>query len=420
MNANRRSSCAMTWFTVGALVLVFSLRSDANGFRNPPEGAAALGRGGGKVALTDDASSISHNPAALTGLSEPQAEAALTILRSKADFESPLGLTDETEDPWKLLPNLYAAWPFEEQGIVAGIGVTTPFGQSTEWDKDGIFRYSAPYFAELRVVDVNPTIALKLNDKLSLGLGADVYVSDFTLKQVYRWSAATGVAAAPDGEARFEADGQGFGINAGLLWQMGDRHSLALTYRSAVSVDLDGDFEISGIPPGFPAAPRSDFETEIDFPAVVALGYGFQPSEKLRIGADVEWVGFSDYESLPLDAGVNTLLLPAPLVPQNWDDIWTFGVGADYQLSDEWALRAGYIFLESPIPDETFSPTLPDADRHVLSVGLGYERGAHSVDVAYALSLFEDRDIQGNSNPAYDGEYCIKSQLMGISYAYAF
>jgi long-chain fatty acid transport protein len=228
------------------------------------------------------------------------------------------------------------------------------------------------------------------------------------------------VAAAPDGKAEFCADGEGFGVNAGILWEMCERHSLAFTYRSAVSVEMEGDFKLGGIPPGFPAAPRSDFETEIDFPAVLGLGYGFEASEKLRLGADVEWIGFSDYDVLPLDAGANTPLLPAPAIPQDWEDSWTFGFGGDYRLSDELVLRAGYIFIESPIPDETFSPTLPDADRHVLSVGLGYEQGANRLDAAYALSLFEDRDIRGNVNPAYDGEYGIESHLMSISYAYTF
>ena len=159
MNADSRSACAVAWFVIGALMVISTIAQvHAEGFRNPPEGAAALGRGGGKIALTDDATSVSHNPAALTGIAEPQVEAALTVIRAKSEFDSPLGPTEETEDPWKFLPNLYAAWPFADQGVVAGIGITTPFGQSTEWDKDGFFRYSAPYFAELRVVNVNPTL----------------------------------------------------------------------------------------------------------------------------------------------------------------------------------------------------------------------------------------------------------------------
>lgn len=420
MNADRRMACTVVWLVVGALMVTLAIPARAEGFRNPPDGAAALGRGGGKIALTDDATSISHNPAALTGISEPLVEAAVTVIRAETEFDSPLGPTEETEDPWKILPNLYAVWPLAEQDVVAGIGVTTPFGQSTEWDDDGIFRYSAPYYAELRVINVNPTLAFHLNDQLSLGLGADVYLTDLNLEQVYPWSAATGVAGVPDGKADFCADGEGFGINAALLWKPCARHSLAFTYRSAVSVELEGDLELSGIPPGFPAASRSDFETEIDFPATLGLGYGFQASDKLRLGADVEWIGFSDYGELPLDAGANTPFLPARVIPQDWEDSWTFGVGGDYQLSDEWVLRAGYIFIESPIPDDTLSPTLPDADRHVVSAGVGYRRGAHGVDAAYALSLFEDRDIEGNINPAYDGEYCISSHLMSVSYVYTF
>ena len=83
-------------------------------------------------------------------------------------------------------------------------------------------------------------------------------------------------------------------------------------------------------------------------------------------------------------------------------------------------MRGGYIFLQSPVPDETFSPILPDADRHVLSVGLGYKHGGHRFDLAYALSLFEDRHITNDQNPAYNGDYSLNANLFGITYGYAF
>ena len=83
-------------------------------------------------------------------------------------------------------------------------------------------------------------------------------------------------------------------------------------------------------------------------------------------------------------------------------------------------LVGGYMFIESPIPDNTMSPTLPDADRHVFSVGLGRKSGGHSLDIAYAYSLFDDRKIDDNQDAAYNGDYDISSHLMGVSYGYTF
>ncbi|MFH0953000.1 MAG: TonB-dependent receptor [Verrucomicrobiota bacterium] len=418
--------CRQIVVFVAVLTLVLSVEVLAQGFRNPPEGAAALGKAGGKIVFVDDATAISHNPANLADLREPQALAALTILNAKTEYTAPGGQKADTEDPWKFLPNLYGVWPGASGKLVAGIGITTPFGQSTEWSKTGAFRYTAPYFAQLRAVNFNPTVAAKLGDSVSLGVGADVLWSDLNLKQVFPWSAVAGPAA-PDGEAKFSGDGVGFGGNIGLTWQMAEKHRLALTYRSPVSVDYEGDFKISGtpavafLPPPLRAVTaRSDFDAEIKFPAVAALGYGIQATDQLRCEANVEWIEFSSYDTLALDAGNNNVLLPSATIPQDWKDVWTFGAGADWQVNPNLVLRAGYLFIESPIPDDTLSPTLPDVDRHALSVGISCRQGAHTLDIAYVYSLFDKREIRDNQNPAYNGEYDISSHILGASWSYVF
>lgn len=425
-NASVRPARPTTVLVVCLCMVVATMAVFAEGFRNPPDGAA-LGHVGGKIVFSDDASAIAHNPANLVDLEGPEAQATLTLLHSKAEYESAAGTSAETEEPWKWLPNLYFAWPLQDGQFAAGVGVTTPFGQSTEWSKTSVFQYTAPYFAELRVVNVNPTLAARLGDRLAVAVGGDLYWSDLDLKQVYSWYNVTKSLADRDGEASFCGDGQGLGGNVAVALEVTDRQRLAVTYRSAVKVEYEGDFEISNIPAAAKVSPllqaltsRSDFDTEIEFPAVAALGYGVKATDTLRFEVDVEWIEFSRYDALDLDIGNNSLLLPSRTITQDWEDSWTFGVGADWNLRPELVLRAGYIFIESPIPDKTLAPTLPDADRHVVSVGLGYEKGGHALELACAFSFFDERDIEGNQNPAYDGEYELTSSLFGLSYGYTF
>ena len=75
--------------------------------------------------------------------------------------------------------------------------------------------------------------------------------------------------------------------------------------------------------------------------------------------------------------------------------------------------------LENPTPDEAYSPLGPDEDQEVVSVGLGYAAGRHSIDVAYALGLFDGRDIAGSVNSP-DGSYDYESQLLSFSYGCKF
>ncbi len=66
------------------------------------------------------------------------------------------------------------------------------------------------------------------------------------------------------------------------------------------------------------------------------------------------------------------------------------------------------------------APPLPDADRHLVSVGLGYERGPNTVDIAYAYSIFEERKVRNNIVEPYNGDYDLSSHLFQISYKRAF
>lgn len=403
-----------------ACVLITSWTVLADGFRNPPEGAKALGKAGVATVNVKDSTAISHNPAAMSGLERRQAIISLTPAWNDQDYDSPAGSASTTEE-LKLLPNLYYAQPVGDDGFVLGVGVTTPFGQSTVWEEDSVFRYTSPYFGEMKLINVNPTLSKKLNDKFSIGVGVDIYWSELTLKQFLPWSAATGNPAAPDGKIVLEGDGTTVGGNAGLVYHINDKHTVGLSYRSGFDIEYEGDASIGNFPAGFPAGqPRSDFSTEIEFPTIIALGYGVDVNDKLSVEAQVEWLEHSTYESLDIDVEENNTLLAPTSIPQDWEDTWTFGIGADYKCAEHCTVRAGYAFIESPIPDETFSPSIPDSDRHVFAIGAGYAKDDNFLDLAYAYSLLEDRDIDNNQNPAYNGKYEFNPHLVAITYGHNF
>ncbi|QBG48415.1 hypothetical protein EGM51_13805 [Verrucomicrobia bacterium S94] len=204
-----------------------------------------------------------------------------------------------------------------------------------------------------------------------------------------------------------EGDGWGVGANLGLTWNPVEGQRLALTYRSQMQVDFDGDFKVSGVNSG-------PFETEVKLPNIIGVGYGFSINENVQIEALVEWLQWSLNDSQKLVAGV-----PVADLENNWDDTFTFGVGGSWQALDSLVVRAGYAYIPSPIPEDTITPLLPDADRHAISFGLGYTRGAHMIDLAYTFSIYEDRSAPV-SNTSGAGIYEIDSNLVGLTYSIAF
>lgn len=412
-----RMTVAVAW----GLTVCGALQAD--GFRNPPDTAAALGKAGKCVVWVDDASAVFFNPANLTDVGRLQLQVSGVVGYSHTDYRGDAGRT-ETEEPWSGLPALAVAGPLPVRNLSFGLGLHVPYGRQTRWDDDGLFRYTAPVLSQMRVFDLSPALAWQVTETLSVGVGLDLYYGQMRFRQYVPWPAFVGGG---EGEAEAEADGWGLGANAGVTWRFAPRQRLSLTCRTPFDLDFDGDLDVSGAPDplvmGGMVAPGSDLSTTFSFPTIVALGYGLQVTDTLRVEADIEWLQFSRYEDLTLDADRNNAFLGqmgSRAIPQDWDDTWTFGVGADWRFAEHWTLRAGYLYLQTPTPDATFMPSMLDDSQSMVTIGLGFQSGRHAVDLAYALGLFSTRAIRGNRNPAYDGAYDFEAHLAALSYTFTF
>jgi long-chain fatty acid transport protein len=413
-------------FVVLGVLMLVSVRVStvcADGFRNPPESASAIGRIGGKIVHSDDASAATVNPANLVDLDAASVMGSASFGYASKTYESPLGVSEHTEDPWAVLPSVFAAWPLAEGKAAAGVGVTVPYGRFTNWDRDVVFGSFSPYYAEQYVLAVNPVIAARIHEKVSVAAGASYYQSTLKFKQIFPWSVLTGDPSTPSGNAVFDGAGDGFGANAAVTWKLNDRHAIALTYRAPFSVDYDGDFDVSNVPAAAAAmgvTAHSDFESTVDYPTVVQAGYGVRIGERLRIEFDVEWVESSRNETLPIDIENNNVLLASTEIAQDWDDNWTYGIGLDWTLNPSWVARAGFIYLETPTQTSTTIPVAAEESQSVVSLGLGYKREGHTFDVAYAVGLFDGVDVSDNVNPGVNGEYDFTSHLVSLAYGRSF
>jgi long-chain fatty acid transport protein len=399
----------------------------ADGFRNPPESASALGRIGGKIVHTEDASAATINPANITKIKNPSVMVSLTAGYGSKEFTSAIdGSTTDTKDNTAYLPSIYATIPAGDV-YTFGLGVTFPFGRHSEWDKSAIFSTTSPYYSELIVANINPSIARKFGDNVSVGIGVSLYQSSLQFKQVMPWSVLTKTPASPSGTGNFEGDGTSFGINFGITWDIAEHHSVALTYRSPFDVTYKGDFDVTETPAGVATmgiTSHSDFETKFKFPTMVALGYGMEVTDRLRVEFNIEWIEASRNKEFVVDIENNNILVggtPAPsTIPQNWDDNWTFGIGADYQCTESIIARAGYMYLDAPSPTSTMIPVASEENQSVISFGLGYTHEVHTFDIAYAYGILNGITVDDNANPAVNGSYDHESHLLSAAYGYQF
>ncbi len=389
----------------------------AEGLRALPDSAEAMGIIGGRFAQLDDPSVVRTNPATLTDLLDPAMQVNFQVWHGETDFTR----FDEAKDsmilPWKQLGGFNFIQPISD-GVTAGLGVSVPFGLSINWPRQGLFRYAAPYDAVVQTAALNPALGLRISDRVSLGVGVDVLYSRLKLEQAFPWAAVTGVPM-PDGDATFESDGWGLGGYFGLNFDVNDEHRLSLTGRLPVSVDYNGDFEITNLPAPLRGVflPSSPFDTEIEYPGSIGIGWGWDVTKRLSLGVDFEWIQNSTHDDLPLTIGANQPLLGgAEGIDLRWRDSISTGFGVSYQVDEHLTLRAGYLYSESPLRDETYIPSVPANDRHIVSLGVGYAWENHSIDFAYSFMPMEPRNVAGALQPAFNGDYDYQWNVFAISW----
>ncbi len=380
----------------------------AEGFRNPPAGAFSLSRAGGRFAQNDDPSTVAHNPANFVDFSGPRLSIAPSFVYIHIEHTDLSGARTKTEtkDPWKTLPNVFASMPLVPEKLALGFGLTTPYGLSNEWEKNGsfnnpaAFQFTAPWYTELKTINANPALSYRINEQLTVGAGLNVHWSQLVFKQFIPLPGGT------VGNAKVKGDGFGFGGNVGATWEPVKGHRLAATYRSPVQVSYDGkaktDFNVN-----------TPFSTRIEFPTIISAAYGVELCDTVRVEVSSEWLQFSNFKTLTINA-----LNATTAVPQNWKDTFTFGFGADWKFAENWVARGGYQYYMSPVPDSTFSPTIPDANQNVFTVGLQRTWGRHSIEGAYGGIIYDERHIRNSA--FFNGDYEINVHLFALSYNIAF
>ncbi|MBP8153887.1 MAG: outer membrane protein transport protein [Nitrospira sp.] len=444
--AQRFRRALLLWLLCSAAGFVLAAASaNAQTPRLQGQSAAAAAMGNAFVAQADDPSALHYNPAGMTQLHGFQTLFGTTLIGGTTQFSSPTG-AQTTGDrngsvAWPPPGHVYLVANLKDLGLsalgnfTAGIGMNNPFGSLTRYPNDGPFR-TAITFTTLPLLDIKPTIAYKLNDQLSFGVGADIYTfsglfGEGHLEQKSIWPGGLGIPAGSLMEINGSDTTAGF--NVSLLYtpfRNSDGKPLVnigMVYRSQATFHLTGNFLANG-------ASVAGATATFVLPQVFSGGIGIWPvrtsEREWKLEFDVDYTGWKSNRNLDVHL-TNGALLP---FPQNWQSTYTVMIGTEYRWlrlasMPDWdiALRAGYMNQQAQIPDRTFNPGVPSANTHIPSVGIGlacHENGSFlglvrcgklgigplkpklfAIDLAYQAGLYEVRTIAGNQNPTVNGRY---------------
>lgn len=378
---------------VALLPLAVSQHAAAAGFQLNEHSVTGIGRAyAGETAVGDTAAVIARNPAAMSLFDKRSLSAVLHYIDPAIDVEgynTSLAYDASKEDvaPSEVVPGFYYVSPINDQ-LAWGLAVNSNFGLSTDYGSG----YAGSEFAQktsIKTYNLTPSISVQFTDSFSVGLGVSYIYGEGEITSTASAATATYTGSAiSEGTTLLDLEGDGdrFGWNLGMLWQMDENSRIGFRYQAAVDLVLDGDMSMFVTPLDNPLVTPPgtvmDFtgSLTINLPEVWEVGYFRQLNDQWSVMASVVNSRWSSFQSLTADIdGVGDKLLKE----EKWTDAWTYSLGAEVKLSELTTLRFGYGVDESPVQDEYRSLTIPDADRTWYSVGASFNlQNSGSIDMA--------------------------------------
>ncbi|TYT76010.1 OmpP1/FadL family transporter [Desulfobotulus mexicanus] len=399
-------------------------------------GAKATSMGGAYGAYADDPFAVYYNAAGLTQIKRPTLAGGLHMIdptikmkdfyiegSSNPDFprskNEAMSFSDSSENLYA--PHVGFAMPLSER-LFMGVAIYSPFGLEVEFPSDPKVNptaYSSFHSYYFRKV-INPGLAYKVNDKLSLGFGVSIGQTKSAAEKIYYVGAKdlTSEGTVPDmlrtldgAHLKIELEDElNYSFNLGIQYKPVENLTLGLTYRSETDVDFEGDAYVNGIK-------VAKATLDYNHPQQIQAGIRYTPHDRFSMQMDLVWTEWSILKnqtepitSIENSLGIDLVALGKKEIssPRNWENTRQLRFGGEYIMSDLVTLRAGYFYDPTPIPDDTLDTMWPDADKKTYSFGAGFNFEKFTIDTVLQYTAIEQTRIVGgesvNLNKVFAGE----------------
>ena len=404
---------------VVALLGLSAATLSASGWRIPEQSLNSTALAAAYVAGAHGADASYYNPANMVWNDDAsEMEMALTYIGlSKikyTDAQDP-SINDKSKGEDFLVPTFHYVSPAVGNWRF-GLSLVAPGGLSKRWD--GTFQKLKAEEFTLTILELNPTVAYKINDQFAVGFGLRGVYSSGEINMEFDHPRAGKLY-----DNEMEADSFDFGYNLALSYKPIENLTLSTTYRSKVDLTVSGDatttlsngaLDISG-----------DVKTTVPLPASLAIAAAYTMS-KTTIELVYEKTYWSAYDSLQFkfENPIANQLFGAKQ-DKNWEDVDSYRIGVSHQATDDLRIMAGFAIDKNPVPDEHVSFELPDSDAKLYSIGLEYAINSDmKIGLAYLYDEKESRTVNTRTatNPlgAYGTFEDASAHLVTASFKYKF
>jgi len=378
-------------------------------------GARALGMGGAFIAIADDATSASWNPAGLVQLERPELAIVGAYFQSRQDFSSSIHPEiDNTGKADDLNINYFsAAYPFQ---FYRNMIVSINYQRLYEFERSFDYQYD---YSSLGVnldqdkhFDQNGYIgalglayAIEITPKLSFGATLNIWTDKLLWKNGWKESfrengvgTQGGVAVTIDTAITDKySDFNGINANFGLLWNMNSYLTLGAVVKTPFDADICHEHSFAQTSTFGPPVSTTVFrqnriseDVELRMPLSYGAGLAWRVSDVLSFDLDVYRTHWSDYMLTDSEGNEFSPIDGRPKSESDVEDTIQVRLGGEYLFISQKKnlvipLRAGVFYDPEPTHDGV-------NDFYVVAVGSGIAFKRFIFDMAYQLRWGRDVD----------------------------
>jgi long-chain fatty acid transport protein len=436
-------------------------------------GVRAQGMGGAFTSIADDGSALYFNPAGIAfqkGLKlEMDTLAVVGLFRftpsapPPGTYVPPNGYSGSVKPHFIPVANMYLTKDVSRK-LTFGFGVMVPFGLSANFtnfndsDPTGTKfpgRFSGTR-ARLESYWFQPTFAWRLTEHSAIAIGpALVHTHLFYEQSILNplddgktfgqqvagvlfpnqnpVEAANSIARLlPEGRFRLAGTANTLGFAGGYIYKNPRlKTNFGFSFRSSVNNHLSGKasfaFTSTGsvnvfLPNASPIPslfPNQAAKGSLTTPATYMVGVSTSRYHNLLMAFDFEVQDFDRFASLPINFTINsgTATPPERRIVFDFRNSYIIHAGVEKKLNKDMAVRAGYVFDHSPVPDKSTGPLFPDNTRNSFTIGATKSHGNADFSAFYQAMFFLDRNtnVLANKNEFTNGLYHNFAHLAGLS-----
>lgn len=438
----------MNRFITAAATLAIALPALAEGYQINTLSAKQLGMGHAGVAMKLGAENMIFNPAGMA-FSERTLDITASVTGIMADASAIYeGRTYKTDNGVSTPLAFNASFRIYDN-LQAGVSFYTPYGSSINWTNNWPGA-TLNQRVDLKTYTIQPTVAWRITPRLSVGAGLMVTWGSVDLdkalvsgKSFDALMGGMGLPVEPLGHAAAASvnlkgtSDVALGANIGIMYDIDDRWTAGASFRTRMGMKVGAG--IASVRYANTTAEKvlesklsllnqSNFAASMPCPWIFNIGVAYKPVRALTLALDGQLTGWKTYRSLNID-------FPSPLeafnqhITKDYHNAWCLHLGAKYELTRRFDLRAGLMVDTTPVNDRHYNPETPGMTKIEPTVGFSFRPvDGLSVDLAfmYIAGLGADNvscpvtDMITGAQDWFMADYRVHAFAPAIGVSYSF